>query len=49
MSVINLESMAIQTRHIMAGSADTKQMLLILDSKLGWFNSLYSSGLGVLG
>jgi len=41
--------MGIQTLDIMADSTDAKQILLTLNSKLDWFNSLYSSGLGVLG
>ena len=49
MSVINLESEGIQTLDIMADSVDAKQMLLTLNSKLGWVNSLCSSGSGVLG
>ena len=43
MSFIDLEFMGIQSPDIMADSVDTKQMLLTLNSKLGWFNSLYSS------
>ncbi len=49
MSFIDLEFMGIQSPDIMADAVDAKQMLLTLNSKLGWFNSLYSSGLGVLG
>jgi hypothetical protein len=40
---INLEFMGIQSPDIMADSADTKQMLFILNSKLDWLNPLYSS------
>ena len=40
MSFINLESMGIQSPDIMADSADAKQMLLILNSKLSRLNSL---------
>ena len=40
MSFINLEFTGIQSPDIMADSVDTKQMLLTLNSKLDWFNSL---------
>ena len=44
MSFINLEFMGIQIpafpSDIMADSANTKQMLLTLNSKLDWLNSL---------
>ena len=40
MSFIELEFMGIQSPDIMADSADAKQMLLILNSKLDWLNGL---------
>jgi len=40
MSFIDLEFMGIQSPDIMADSIDTKQMLLTLNSKLGWLNGL---------
>jgi len=40
MSFINLEFMGIQSPDIMADSIDAKQMLLTLNSKLGWPNGL---------
>jgi len=40
MSFIDLEFMGIQSPDIMADSADAKQMLLTLSSKLDWLNSL---------
>ena len=40
MSFIDLEFMGIQSPDIMADSVDTKQMLLTLNSKLAWLNSL---------
>ena len=44
MSFIDLEFMGIQSPDIMADSADTKQMLLTLNSKLGWLNGLIFKG-----
>jgi len=41
MSFIDLEFMEIQSPDIMADSIDTKQMLLTLNSKFDWRNSLY--------
>jgi len=43
MSFIDLEFMGIQSPDIMADSIDAKQMLLTINSKLGWLNSLYPS------
>jgi len=43
MTFIDLEFMGIQSPDIMADSVDAKQMLLTLNSKLDWLNSLYSS------
>jgi len=43
MSFIDLEFMGIQCPDIMADSTDAKQMLLTLNSKLDWLNSLQSS------
>jgi len=43
MSFIDLEFMGIQSPDIMADSIDAKQMLLTLNSKLDWLNSLYPS------
>ncbi len=40
MSFIDLEFMGIQSPDIMADSADAKQMLLTLNSKLDWLNGL---------
>jgi len=40
MSFIDLEFMGIQSPDIMADSVDAKQMLLTLNSKLDWINSL---------
>jgi len=40
MSFINLEFMGIQSPDIMADSVDSKQILLTLNGKLGWLNSL---------
>jgi hypothetical protein len=40
MSFIDLEFMGIQSPDIMADSVDTKQILLTLNSKLDWLNSL---------
>ena len=40
MSFIDLEFMGIQSPDIMADSIDAKQMLLTLNSKLDWLNSL---------
>jgi len=40
MSFIDLEFMEIQSSDIMADSIDAKQMLLALNSKLNWLNSL---------
>ena len=37
--------MGIQSPDIMADSADTKQMLLTLHSKLDWLNSLIFGGI----
>jgi len=44
MSFINLEFMGIQSPDIMADSVDAKQMLLTLNSKLGWLNGLIFDG-----
>ena len=40
MSFIDVEFMGIQSPDIMADSADAKQMLLTLNSKPDWLNSL---------
>ena len=40
MSFISLESVAVQSLDIMADSIDAKQMLLTLNSRLDWLNSL---------
>jgi len=40
MSFIDLEFMGIQSPDIMTDSIDAKQMLLTLNSKLGWLNGL---------
>ena len=44
MSFIDLEFMGIQSPDIMADSVDAKQMLLTLNSKLGWLNGLIFDG-----
>jgi hypothetical protein len=45
MSFIDLEFIGIQSPDIMADSVDAKQMLLTLNSKLGWLNGRAFAGI----